>query len=333
MTTAHHPIMLVLRADRHNPWSRSPTVSSGAPVIYAGTMAADGLEITTGGRTVAVSNPDKLLFPQSGISKGDLARYYQRIGETMLPYVRDRPITLVRHPQGIQSKGFFQKNTPDHYPDWIPRVELDKKDGVVRHCVIDQPAALVYFAQQNVITPHMGLARVASLDAPDLFVIDLDPSDADFDRIRLVANGVREALERAGLVVFIQLTGSKGIHVVAPLAGSPSWGDVQRFGRALATLLLERYADHLTMEFSKAERGGRIYLDMGRNNYQATIAAPYAVRAFEGAPVVAPIDWDELEDADLTARRYDIVSIFDRLETRGDPWAELAASARPLPEG
>lgn len=296
-------------------------------------MAADELEITSGGRTVSVSNPDKLLFPRSGISKGDLARYYERIAETMVPYVRDRPITLVRHPQGIQSKGFFQKNTPDHYPDWIPRVELDKKDGVVRHCVIDQPAALVYFAQQNVITPHMGLARVSSLDNPDLFVIDLDPSDDEFRRIRPVAQGVKEALERAGLVAFIQLTGSKGVHVLAPLTGSPSWPDVQRFGRALATRLLDRFTDDLTMEFSKADRGGRIYLDMARNNYQATIAAPYGVRALEGAPVVTPIDWDELDDPDLTARRYDIGSIFARLEDRGDPWVDLATSARPLPEG
>lgn len=300
-------------------------------VLYAVVMGTDDLEIDVGGRTIRVSNPDKLLFPRSGITKADLAHYYQRIGETMLPHVGNRPITLVRYPKGIDGKGFFQKNTPKHYPDWIPRVELTKKDGVVSHCVVDEPAALVYFAQQNVITPHIGLARVDRLDGPDLFAIDLDPSTDDFAQIRRVAVGVKEALERAGLVAFLQLTGSKGVHVVAPLAGSVGWSDAQRFGNALSTLLLDRFPDDLTMEFSKVERGDKIYLDMGRNNYQATIAAPYGVRAFEGAPVVTPIDWEELDQADLTARRYTINSVFDRLESKGDPWCDLAASARPLP--
>ncbi len=295
-------------------------------------MAAASLEIMVGRRTISVSNPDKLLFPRSGISKADLARYYQRIGPTMLPLIADRPITLVRYPQGVAGKGFFQKNTPDHYPDWIRRVELDKKGGVVRHCVVDEPAALVYFAQQNVITPHMGLARTGRLAGPDLFAVDLDPSTDDFGPLRTVAAGVREALDLAGLVGFIQLTGSKGLHVVAPLAGRVDWADAHRFGRALSTMLLERFPDELTTEFSKSDRGDRIYLDMGRNNHQATIAAPYGVRAFEGAPVVTPISWDELDDPGLSARRYTIHSVFDRLEARGDPWAEMEATARPLPD-
>lgn len=295
-------------------------------------MAEGTLDITVGRRTISVSHPDKLLFPESGISKADLAHYYQRVGPTMLPLVADRPITLVRYPQGVGGPGFFQKNTPAHYPDWIRRVELEKKGGVVRHCVVDEPAALVYFAQQNVITPHMGLARTGSLSGPDLFAVDLDPSTDDFDPIRAVAAGVREALDRAGLVGFVQLTGSKGVHVLAPLAGGVGWADAQRFGRALSTMLLERFPEELTTEFSKSERGDRIYLDMGRNNHQATIAAPYGVRAYEGAPVVTPIHWDELDDTDLTARRYTIDSVFDRLATRGDPWADLEASSRPLPD-
>ncbi len=296
-------------------------------------MATAKLAITVDGRTVSVSNPDKLLFPRSGVSKADLARYYERIGAVMVPYVRNRPVTLVRYPTGIEGEGFFQKNTPDHYPDWIPRVELEKKGGVVRHCVVDHPAALVYFAQQNVITPHIGLAPIDRLDRPDLFVVDLDPSQDDFDQLRRVAVGVREALERAGLEAFVQLTGSKGIHVLTPLGGDDDWDDAQRFGRALASLLLDRFPDDLTTEFSKAERGDRIYLDMARNNYQATIAAPYGIRAIEGAPVVTPIDWSELDEPETTARRYDIHTVFERLERRGDPWADMAAAARPLPAG
>jgi bifunctional non-homologous end joining protein LigD len=294
-------------------------------------MAEAGLEIMVDGRTVTVSNPDKLLFPRSGITKADLARYYRDIGPVMVGHVGHRPVTLVRHPNGIESIGFFQKNTPDHYPDWIPRVELAKKGGVVRHCVVTHPAALVYFAQQNVITPHIGLATVDNLDRPDRFVVDLDPSTPDFEQLRRVAQGVRRGLEQAGLVPFVQLTGSKGLHVVAPLAGTAPWSEVGRFGRALSTMLLQRFPNDLTMEFSKSERGDRIYLDMGRNNYQSTMAAPYGVRAYESAPVVTPVEWDELDDPAFDPRRYTITSVLDRLADRGDPWASMPDSARPLP--
>ena len=295
-------------------------------------MAEGTLDISVDGRTVTVSNPEKVLFPESGITKADLAGYYADIADVMVPLVRDRPITLVRHPSGITSKGFFQKNTPDHYPDWIPRGDLKKKGGVVQHSVVTEAAALVYFAQQNVITPHIGLARVDSLAAPDLFAIDLDPSTDDFDQVRMVAIATKELMERAGMRPFIQLTGSKGVHVLTPLASATSWADVNRFGRAFATKLLERFPDDLTMEFSKSDRGDRIYLDMGRNNYQSTIAAPYAVRAFEGGPVVTPISWEELAEPETTARRYTISTVGRRLAERGDPWVDIGSSARPLPE-
>ncbi len=181
-------------------------------------MADERMPIECAGRVIEVSNPGKALFVDSGITKGELARYYGRIGATMLPHVSGRPLTLVRYPKGIGSSGFFQKHTPDHYPEWIRRVELTKKGGVIRHAVVHDTAALVYFAQQNMITPHIGLARAGRLDRPDRFVVDLDPPDpgvgaigelevdtadpsdpshtADpfgMARLRRVANGVREA--------------------------------------------------------------------------------------------------------------------------------------------
>ena len=297
-------------------------------------MSSDAhLAITVDGLTVEVSHPDKVLFGESGITKGDLAHYYAEIGPTMLPHVRDRPMTLVRYPNGLGGESFFQKHTPKHYPDWIPRVELVKKGGVIAHSVVEHPAALVYFAQQNVITPHIGLARRSDLQSPDLFVVDLDPSSEDLRQVRRVALGVKSALERAGLVPFVQLTGSKGLHIVAPLADGPgaTWANAQSFGRAVSTLLLDEFPDDLTMAFSKSDRGDRIYLDMGRNNYPATFAAPYGVRAFDDAPVVTPVAWDELDDPDFDPRRYTIATIFDRLRAHGDPWADMAAAARPLP--
>lgn len=294
--------------------------------------ASERLSITVDGRTVALSSPDKVLFDNPVVTKADLGRYYAAVGPTMLPHVRGRAITLVRHPKGIDADGFFQKNTPAHYPDWIPRLELRKSGGLINHSVVDHPAALVYFAQQNMITPHIGLTRIDDLEHPDLFVVDLDPSTTDFGQLRRVALEIKAALEQAGLVPFVQLTGSKGVHVVAPLVPhSASWQDVHQFGRALSTMLLERLGDDLTMEFSKAERGDRIYLDLGRNNYQATFAAPYGVRAFQGAPVATPITWPELLQPAMGPRAFSIHTILDRLATVGDPWATMADAAAVLP--
>ncbi len=272
-----------------------------------------------------------MLFPDSGLTKSDLARYYRAVGPIMLPHVVGRPVTLVRHPKGIGSKGFFQKHTPDHYPDWIPRVELAKRGGTVNHAVIDTPAALVYFAQQNVITPHIGLAPVSSLRTPDLLVVDLDPSTDDFDRVRAVAHGVRRALEQAGLTPFVQLTGSKGVHIVTPLTPTADYRVVRRFTGALAARLVERFPDDVTTEFHKADRAGRIYLDLGRNTYQATFAAPYGVRAVDEAAVATPVTWDELDESGTHPRRFTLATVPDRLATRGDPWADLRAAARPVP--
>ena len=299
---------------------------------------SDKLRLTVDEHTIEVSNPDKVLLPpEAGLTKADLARYYEAVGPTMLPHVTGRPVTLVRHPKGIDGDGFFQKHTPDHYPDWIPRVELKKRNGTVKHAVVDTPAALVYFAQQNVITPHIGLAPITALRKPDLVVVDLDPPDTeqgfDLARLRRVAHGVREGMVQAGLVPFLQLTGSKGVHVVAPLVPEADYRVVRKFTQALTTLLVDRFGDDVTTEFHKAERGDRIYLDMARNTYQATFAAPYGVRAIEGAPVVTPITWDELDDPDMHPRRFTLATMPDRLATVGDPWVAMRESARPVPGG
>ncbi len=291
------------------------------------------LAITVDGRTVALSSPDKVLFDDPVVTKADLGRYYAAVGPTMLRHVRGRAITLFRHPKGIGAKGFFQKNTPAHYPDWIPRAELRKSGGVINHSVVDHPAALVYFAQQNMVTPHIGLSRVDDLDHPDVYVVDLDPSTNDLAQLRRVALAVKAALQTAGLTPFVQLTGSKGVHIVAPLVPhSASWSAVHGFGRALSTLLLDQLADDITMEFAKQARGDRIYLDLGRNNYLATFAAPYGVRALPGAPVVTPVSWTELQDPSIGPRAFSIHTILDRLATTGDPWSSMTDAASRLPD-
>ncbi|MDY7099813.1 MAG: ATP-dependent DNA ligase [Actinomycetota bacterium] len=257
------------------------------------TISVDGID-------VEVSHPDKELFGDGGATKGDLARYYARVGSTMVAHTAGRPLTMVRHPNGIGGKGFFQKDAPDYFPDWIERVELDKKGGHVNHVVADR------------------------------FVVDLDPSTDEFDRVRRAAQAVADLFEEIGLRPYVQTTGSSGLHVVTPLDRSGDYGDAQRFAGGLAHVLLERHPDDLTTEFHKKKRGDRIYLDLGRNGYAATMAAPYGVRPKPNAPVATPIDWDEVDDPDLGPRRYTITNVFDRLDAHGDPWADIDDHAEPI---
>ena len=278
------------------------------------------------GHEIEISHPDRIVFPDAGITKLQVAEYYAAMGQTMLPHVRDRAMTLTRYPEGISGEGFFQKATPSYFPEWIPRCELPKKGGVVHYPVVTTTAALVYFAQQNVITPHVPLNRIDDLPHPDRFVVDLDPSTDDFDQVRRFARLIGALLEQAGLVPFVQTTGSKGLHVVAPLDRSADWSGVQRFASAIAGHLLDEHPEELTQEFSKSNRGDRIYLDLGRNTPMATMVAPYGVRAIEGAPVATPIEWDEVDDPELTPRRYTIGDVVGRL----DPWAHIDEHVRAL---
>lgn len=286
--------------------------------------------VSVGGIDVDVSHPDKELFGEGGATKGDLARYYAEVGPTMVVHTAGRPLTMVRHPNGIGGKGFFQKEAPDYFPDWIPRVELDKKGGHVHHVVADRPATFVYLAQQNMITPHVGLARSDALHHPDRYVVDLDPSTDEFDRVRHAALRIAELFEDLGLRPYVQTTGSSGLHVVTPLDRSADYGAAQRFSAGLAHVLTERHPDELTTEFHKAKRGDRIYLDLGRNGYAATMSAPYGVRPKPHAPVATPIDWDEVDDEELGPRRYTIESVLDRLAAHGDPWADIDEHAAAL---
>jgi bifunctional non-homologous end joining protein LigD len=282
-------------------------------------------------KTVEITHPDKLLFPGDGVSKADLAGYYEAVSEWMLPHVRNRPLSLMRYPDGIEGHGFFQKNTPDYYPDWIRRVEVDKKGGKVVHALVCGADTLVYLVGQNTITPHVWLSRADRLRQPDRIVFDLDPAPgADFTAVRRAARRTGELLRELGLEPFAQVTGSKGIHVWTPLRRRATFEDVRPFARGVAELLTARHPDELTLEFRKAERHGRILVDVMRNAYAQTVVPPYAVRPRPGAPVATPIAWDELSDSKLRPDRWTVKSVRRRLESKGDPWADMASFARGL---
>jgi bifunctional non-homologous end joining protein LigD len=284
-----------------------------------------------GSHTIETSNEDKIFFPESGITKGDLIHYYKDIAPIMLPHVQDRPITMHRFPDGIEGEGFYQKEIPDYFPQWMDRVRIKKKEGGENEQVVcNNAAALVYLANQACITPHVWLSRTDKLNYPDKLVFDLDPPGDEFEPVRKAAYTLKDMLKERRLTPFVMTTGSRGVHVVAPLDRSQDFDTVRTFAENLADVLAQDDPQYVTTEQRKPKRGSRVFLDMLRNSYAQTSVAPYAVRAKPGAPVATPLEWEEL--ADTTSQSYTIKTIFRRMGQKRDPWKSLYSEARPLPE-
>ena len=276
--------------------------------------------------SVELSNTDKLLFPDSGISKGDLIDYYRNIAEVMLPHLQDRPLTLQRFPDGIDQQGFYQQESSDYFPDWISTRHTARADDgdAVQHVLCNNQATLVYLANQAVITLHGWLARAPRITRPDRLIFDLDPADNDFTAVRRAARQVAELMQALGMSPFVMTTGSRGLHVVAPLRAEADFDSVRSLAQDMAALLAERHADALTVEQRKNKRRGRIYLDVMRNSYGQTAVSPYSVRALPGAPVATPLDLAELGDRRLDPQRWHLKNILRRLGQKDDPWADMA---------
>lgn len=291
-----------------------------------------------GGHSIDISNPDKVLFPDIGLTKRDLAEYYQRIGEVMVPHMRERAISMHRFPDGLDGEDFIQKAVPDYFPDWIRRESVVKEEGGSNtQIVVEDTATLVYLANQACVTPHLWLSRVDEIRHPDRMIFDLDPSGEldprdDFDIMRRAARRLRDVLQEVELVPFVMTSGSRGLHVIVPLDRSADFDEVRDFARTVAELLVRRHPGELTLEHRKDQRGDRIFVDYLRNAYAQTSVAPYAVRARPGAPVATPLAWDELGGKDLEPRRYTTRNIHRRLAQRDDPLAGISRRARSLGE-
>jgi bifunctional non-homologous end joining protein LigD len=278
-----------------------------------------------------ISHPDKVLFPDDGITKGEVAGYYATVAPLMLPHLRGRPVTMERYPNGIGAGGFLQKDVSRGFPEWLQRVEAPKRGGVVHYPLIDDARSLEWLANQNCITPHVWTSRAPKLYQPDVFVVDLDPSAEDeLDILRGAALLVRDVLAELDLPCWVKTSGSKGFHIVVPLDASLGFDEVAAFTQSLAQVLVARDPEHLTLEFSKAERGGRIYVDVGRNGYSATFAAAYAVRSKPGAPVSAPCTWEEVEGGEVGPQTFSLRSMPARIEAVGDLWADMLKRRRSL---
>jgi bifunctional non-homologous end joining protein LigD len=283
---------------------------------------------------VRVTHPEKVLFPADGITKGDLVGYYRTVAPRMLPLIDGRPVTMQRFPDGIGRGGFLQKQVGRHFPDWIERVTAPNRrtrQATVReevtYAVCRHPDDLAYLANQGCVTPHVWLSRTPDIHHPDQMVFDLDPASDDLGVLRLAASALRGLLEELGLASFLKSSGSRGLHVVVPLVPAADTDTVKVFSIAVTEALAARHPDELTTEGRIAKRHGRLYLDVGRNGYAQTMAAPYAVRALPGAPVSVPLEWSELDG--WVPGRHTLATIAERLAAP-DPWAGLEAAATRL---
>lgn len=282
------------------------------------------------GRVVDLTNLDRVLFPEHGITKGDLVDYYERVAPVMAPYVVQRPVALKRFPEGVDGEGFFQKNASAHFPGWLGRVAIPRREGgTTDNVVVSEPAALPYLADQGTIEIHAWLAREDAPERLDQVVFDLDPPGEDTEAARRATRRVGDLLDELGLATLLKTSGSAGYHVHVRVDRDTDV-DVHRFAADAATLLTRRHPEELTDEHRKRARGGRVLVDYFRNRFGQTVVAPYSVRARPGAPVSTPVEWAELPRVD--PQHHTISSIFRRLGQREDPWAGAWEAADDLEE-
>ncbi len=286
--------------------------------------------LKVGRRAIETSNQHKVLFPGNEVTKGELIAYYHEVAAVMVPHLKGRPLTIQRFPDGIDKNGFYQKDASKYLPDWIHTQKLPKDKGTVNHVICDNPATLVYLANQAAITLHTGTSRVDRVEQPDLLIFDLDPPENAFRSAQEAAELLCALLEELSLPRFAKTTGGKGLHVVVPLRRGWRYRDVRAFADDTARVFELRAPQRLTTAVRRAKREGRLYIDVGRNAYGAHAVAPYSVRPSRGAPVSTPLFSDELFDEDLRPERFTVRSVLERIGAKGDPWASMRTSAVTL---
>jgi bifunctional non-homologous end joining protein LigD len=273
---------------------------------------------------VRLTHPDRVLYPEQGLTKRDLADYYWRVRDWALPHLARRPLSLVRCPEGYDKACFFQKHAGPGMPRVLGRVAIAEKSGSATYLTVENAAGLVALVQIGALEIHPWGARVARLETPDRLVFDLDPAPGlPWPRITAAALALRAALAELGLESFAKTTGGKGLHVVAPLAPRLGWEAVLAFARSLAEAVAARAPEHYTTNPSKRARAGRIFIDYLRNSRGATAIGPYSPRARAGAPVATPLFWEEVEQG-VRPERFTVATVPQRLASlAADPWAGI----------
>lgn len=243
---------------------------------------------------IEITHPEKILFPKKKITKGQAAQYYESIADKMLPFLKDRPLSLVRFPSGIKSKGFFQKNAADYFPDFIKRVEIETDEGTNIQVICNNKKSLVYLANQNTVEFHTWLSRKDKLRKPDQVVFDLDPPENSFERVKEGAGILKEYLEQKNFKPELMTTGKNGLHVYYPIRRGKDFDSVKEEVLGYAEELVQLHPDLFTTNIRKNQREGKIFLDYLRNAYAQTSVCPYSLRANEAAGIATPLSWEEL---------------------------------------
>lgn len=290
-------------------------------------MARDtGVLLQVGDREVRLSSPDRLIWPEVGITKRDLAEYAIAVADAFLAANGDRPVALERYPDGVAGESFFSKNPPKGAPDWLRTVPVVFPSARSHPLVVlDEPAAIVWAIQMNTVVFHPWPSRTANTDNPDQLRIDLDPQPGtEFGDAVPAALEMREVLREAGLEGFLKTSGNRGIHLYAPIAPEWEFLDVRHAVIAAARELERRMPDRVTTAWWKEQRGERVFVDFNQANRDRTIAAAYSPRALPHAPVSTPIEWDELERVD--PRDFTVRTVPARLAATGDPWRDFHAA-------
>jgi bifunctional non-homologous end joining protein LigD len=265
--------------------------------------------VRIGRYSVELSRPRKKMYPEDGITKEDVVDYYQRIAPVALPHMKGRPLVMHRFPNGIKGEDFYQKAVPDYFPDWIKRKKVRLVEGGWQElAVVEKAADLVYLANQACLVPHVWLSRADNVNNPDRMIFDLDPSSDDFGEVKFAALELKKMLEEP----------------------DHHFDRVRKFAEIIAGRLADQFPEKVTTEPRKQKRRGRLLLDVMRNSYGQTSVVPYALRAIPGAPVAAPLDWEELSGSGLNAQSYNLANIFRRLGRKQDPWRSLYRHSQKL---
>jgi bifunctional non-homologous end joining protein LigD len=285
--------------------------------------------------SAAFGNLDRVLFPEDGITKGDLLDYYRRVAPVLLPHLRDRPFTMRRAPEGIHRPFFWVKDAPAFMPAWIDRVEIpaETRRGqakeTVAYPIIDDVPSLLWMVSMGCIDLHVTLSRAATWRCPDYVLFDLDPCrDASFAAVVRVAHHVRDALNGLGLEAYAKTSGRDGMHVCVPIALGPSFDETRAFAQTVATAVERAYPDEATAAWVKERRHG-VFVDWKQNSLAATIVPPYSVRPMPGAPVSCPLRWEEVRE-DLDPRTLGMQAVLERAERLGDLFAPVLEGGQDL---
>ncbi len=282
---------------------------------------------------VNITHAHKVYYPDDNVTKLEIAKYYQRIEEWILPELRDRPLSLVRMPDGITGGKFFQKHPTDNFPDYIERIKVKESEGTHEYISADNLNDIMYLVNLGVLEFHTWGSKVKDIEHPDRVVFDLDPDpEAPWDYVIDGAKLIRDMLTELKLVSFVKTSGGKGLHIVLPLKNTKfGWDDIKNFSHTLADNLAVHYPEKYTTELPKAKRKGRVFIDYLRNDRGATAIAPYSTRARPGAAVSVPVFWDEVT-VDLKPNQYNIHNVFNRLgHLDHNPWAEISQISQNLP--